>query len=182
MRLAYGDLIGGVSGDMFVAALLDLGLSLNKLKAELKKIPTLKFEIQLETFGTPVEGAVRLELLDNGARVAEATADAKAGVVKSSFPLTGKGPHAINVQLKEDASKTASVPIVGSREAERSPTTFSLVRPGPGHCVCFWYTSSIMCAAIRPSRRPGMMKTCAMYRRGMIRSPGNSPPKTKNSR
>ena len=45
MRLAYGDLIGGVSGDMFVAALLDLGLSLNKLRAELKKIPTLKFEI-----------------------------------------------------------------------------------------------------------------------------------------
>ena len=37
MRIAYGDLIGGVSGDMFVAALLDLGLSLNKLRAELKK-------------------------------------------------------------------------------------------------------------------------------------------------
>ena len=45
MRIAYGDLIGGVSGDMFVAALLDLGLSLNKLRAELKKIPTLKFEL-----------------------------------------------------------------------------------------------------------------------------------------
>ena len=27
MPTAYGDLIGGVSGDMFVAALLDLGLS-----------------------------------------------------------------------------------------------------------------------------------------------------------
>ena len=46
MRIAYGDLIGGVSGDMFVAALLDLGLSLNKLKSELKKIPTLRFELQ----------------------------------------------------------------------------------------------------------------------------------------
>ncbi len=46
MGIAYGDLIGGVSGDMFVAALLDLGLSLNKVRSELKKIPTLKFEIK----------------------------------------------------------------------------------------------------------------------------------------
>ena len=46
MRLAYGDIIGGISGDMFVAALLDLGLSLSLLKAELKKIPTLRFELK----------------------------------------------------------------------------------------------------------------------------------------
>ena len=45
MKIAYGDLIGGVSGDMFVAALLDLGLSLNRLRGELKKIPTLQFDI-----------------------------------------------------------------------------------------------------------------------------------------
>ncbi len=45
MKLAYGDLIGGLSGDMFVAALLDLGLPLNLLRTELKKIPTLKFEL-----------------------------------------------------------------------------------------------------------------------------------------
>jgi hypothetical protein len=46
MRIAYGDLIGGVSGDMFVAALLDLGLSLNQLRAELRKIPTLSFNLK----------------------------------------------------------------------------------------------------------------------------------------
>jgi uncharacterized protein (TIGR00299 family) protein len=46
MRLAYGELIGGLSGDMFVAALLDLGVSLGKLKSELRKIPTLKFELK----------------------------------------------------------------------------------------------------------------------------------------
>jgi uncharacterized protein (TIGR00299 family) protein len=45
MRVAYGDLIGGVSGDMFVAALLDAGLPLNRLRAELRKIPGLKFQI-----------------------------------------------------------------------------------------------------------------------------------------
>jgi len=46
MKIAHGDLIGGVSGDMFVAALLDLGLPLAKLKSELKKIPTLRFDLR----------------------------------------------------------------------------------------------------------------------------------------
>jgi uncharacterized protein (TIGR00299 family) protein len=46
MRIAYGELIGGLSGDMFVAALVDLGLSLNKLRSDLRKIPTLKFELK----------------------------------------------------------------------------------------------------------------------------------------
>jgi len=46
MRIAYGDLIGGVSGDMFVAALLDLGLPLDRLRDELKKITTLQFDIR----------------------------------------------------------------------------------------------------------------------------------------
>jgi pyridinium-3,5-bisthiocarboxylic acid mononucleotide nickel chelatase len=47
MRIGYGDLIGGISGDMFVAALLDLGLSLEVLTQELRKIPTLKFELNV---------------------------------------------------------------------------------------------------------------------------------------
>jgi uncharacterized protein (TIGR00299 family) protein len=47
MRIAYGDLIGGISGDMFVGAMLDLGLSLSKLKSELKKIPTLRYALSV---------------------------------------------------------------------------------------------------------------------------------------
>jgi pyridinium-3,5-bisthiocarboxylic acid mononucleotide nickel chelatase len=45
MRIAYGDLIGGISGDMFVAALLDLGLPLELLTRELRKISMLKVEL-----------------------------------------------------------------------------------------------------------------------------------------
>ena len=45
MRVAYGDLIGGISGDMFVGAMLDLGLPLNSLQSELKKIPTLRYTL-----------------------------------------------------------------------------------------------------------------------------------------
>jgi uncharacterized protein (TIGR00299 family) protein len=56
MKIVYGDLIGGASGDMFAAALLDLGLPLAALKAELKKIPGLKY--RLEVGGKKV-GAIR---------------------------------------------------------------------------------------------------------------------------
>ena len=47
MKIAYGDLIGGISGDMFVGAMLDLGLPLSTLKAELKKIPTLRYTLTI---------------------------------------------------------------------------------------------------------------------------------------
>jgi len=47
MRIAYGDLIGGVSGDMFVGALLDLGLELNQLKSELKKLSGLDYRLEV---------------------------------------------------------------------------------------------------------------------------------------
>jgi len=47
MKIAYGDLIGGVSGDMFVGALLDLGLELDKLKSELKKLPGLNYRLEV---------------------------------------------------------------------------------------------------------------------------------------
>lgn len=47
MRIAYGDLIGGVSGDMFVGALLDVGLSLDRLKSELKKLPGLNYRLEV---------------------------------------------------------------------------------------------------------------------------------------
>lgn len=47
MRIAYGDLIGGISGDMFVAALVELGLSVEVLSRELRTIPTLNFELNV---------------------------------------------------------------------------------------------------------------------------------------
>lgn len=49
MSIAYGELVGGISGDMFVAALLDAGLPLKRLQRELKKIPGLAFELRTTT-------------------------------------------------------------------------------------------------------------------------------------
>jgi len=63
MRLAYGDLIGGISGDMLVAALLDLGLPLGKLKAELKKIPTLKFALKTSKKSVHSVRATRFQVI-----------------------------------------------------------------------------------------------------------------------
>jgi hypothetical protein len=87
--------------------------------------PRLKMTLRLETFGVPVHGAVRLELLDRNTRVAETHADVKHGVVHCAFELTGEGPHAVNVQMAGDPSRTATVPIIGSRKSERSRTVFS---------------------------------------------------------
>jgi len=62
MRIAYGESIGGVSGDMFVAALLDLGLPLNKLRSELRKIPGLKFKIAAARDSVNGIGAMRFSV------------------------------------------------------------------------------------------------------------------------
>jgi hypothetical protein len=87
--------------------------------------PQLAFTLRLEAFGVPVHGPIRLELTDRSARLAECRAEARHGEVQSTFVLTGEGPHAINVQMIGDPSRTATVPILGSRKAERSPTVFS---------------------------------------------------------
>jgi pyridinium-3,5-bisthiocarboxylic acid mononucleotide nickel chelatase len=63
VKIAYGELIGGISGDMFVGAMLDLGLSLNKLKSELKKIPTLKYRLEVAKKTIHSIGATRFHVM-----------------------------------------------------------------------------------------------------------------------
>jgi hypothetical protein len=87
--------------------------------------PLLAVKLRLESFGTPIDGKVKLQLTDRGARLDSVTAEARAGVVEASFTIFGEGPHAINAQLVSDPGRTATVPIVGSRAAERSRTVFS---------------------------------------------------------
>ena len=47
MRIAYFDLISGLSGDMTVGALLHLGLPRGKLERELKKLPGLRYRLEV---------------------------------------------------------------------------------------------------------------------------------------
>ncbi len=84
----------------------------------------LTFGLRLEAFAVPINGEVDLELTERGARLTRWRAAAADGLVQSRCTLEGEGPHALNVQLVDDPSRTATVPIVGSRKAERTLTTF----------------------------------------------------------
>src|SRR3989338_7686850 len=46
MKSAYFDCFSGISGDMILGALIDLGLDLNYLKNELKKLNLGNYEIE----------------------------------------------------------------------------------------------------------------------------------------
>jgi hypothetical protein len=48
MKIAYFDCFAGISGDMFVGALIDLGLDLEALRAELGKLPLDGFRLEAE--------------------------------------------------------------------------------------------------------------------------------------
>ncbi|MHB2015522.1 MAG: tetratricopeptide repeat protein [Candidatus Xenobia bacterium] len=85
----------------------------------------LKVKLSLTSFGVPVEGAVQLELTEKLHREQPQTVTAENGVASGSFLLRGEGPHAINVQLVADPSRTATVPLVGTRASERSLTSVS---------------------------------------------------------
>ncbi|MBI2862536.1 MAG: nickel pincer cofactor biosynthesis protein LarC [Chloroflexi bacterium] len=48
MRVAYFDCFSGASGDMILGALVDAGLSLEQLRAELEKLPATGYHIDVE--------------------------------------------------------------------------------------------------------------------------------------
>ncbi|MCA9668571.1 MAG: hypothetical protein KC503_23425 [Myxococcales bacterium] len=85
----------------------------------------LLLRVGLTTFGVPAEGEVQLELLDDGRRIQTRRAQAEQGVLETTLTLTGEGPHTVNFVLGSDPSRTATLPIVGSRRAERSATRAS---------------------------------------------------------
>jgi uncharacterized protein (TIGR00299 family) protein len=85
MRILYGDLIGGVSGDMFVAALLDLGLPLEILKSELKKIPTLKYRLEVGTKKLNAINATRFRVICGKNEAERSWKDIRALIQQSSL-------------------------------------------------------------------------------------------------
>lgn len=85
----------------------------------------LAVTFRLDSFGVAVNGKVQLNLLDRTTSISSFTAEARDGIAEASFKLTGEGPHQVAIQLANDPSKTATVPLRGSRESERSNTIFS---------------------------------------------------------
>jgi len=90
MRIAYGDLIGGVSGDMFAAALLDVGLPLALLKAELKKIPTLQFALKVSRKAVHSIRATRFQVICPKQEPPRAWREIRRLLERSSLPAAIK--------------------------------------------------------------------------------------------
>lgn len=88
-----------------------------------------RFQLHLESFGHPVNGLVRVELENNGKRVAQFECRAEDGRCSGGLQLTGDGPHSIGVQVVSEPEKTATIPIIGSRRSERVPSLFSALGP-----------------------------------------------------
>jgi len=86
MRIAYGDLIGGISGDMFVGAMLDLGLPLNRLKSELKKIPTLRYTLTVSKKTVHSIGATRFHVICPDQEAGRSWRQIQSLVNRSSLP------------------------------------------------------------------------------------------------
>jgi len=85
----------------------------------------LDVTLNVESFGVPVNGQVRITLLDRANIVTTVVVDAVDGAVSTSVKLTGVGPHVLSIQLVSDPAKTATVPLRGTRETERVLTRFS---------------------------------------------------------
>ena len=83
MKIAYGDLIGGISGDMFVGAMLDLGLSLRKLKAELRKISGLRYTVNVSRKSVCGIGATRFHVLCPAQESARSWKEIRTRIAKS---------------------------------------------------------------------------------------------------
>ncbi|HXV84343.1 MAG TPA: nickel pincer cofactor biosynthesis protein LarC [Candidatus Binatia bacterium] len=86
MKIAYGELIGGISGDMFVAALLDLGLPLAKLKSELKKIPTLRYRLTVYKKTVHSIRATRFQVTCDNKKAGRSWKQIRTLIAKSRLP------------------------------------------------------------------------------------------------
>lgn len=64
MRIAYLDCIGGISGNMCLGALLDAGLPLDSLEAELRKLPLDDYQLRVESVKRGPLGATLVEVVE----------------------------------------------------------------------------------------------------------------------
>ncbi len=90
MKIAYGELIGGISGDMFVAAMLDLGLPLVKLKSELKKIAGLRYRLTVLKKTVQSIRATRFHVVCPDKEKARSWKQIRSLIAKSRLPSSVK--------------------------------------------------------------------------------------------
>jgi len=90
MRQAYLDGSSGISGDMFLGALLDAGLPADKLFAELKKIPLGFYELKRTRAMRGSLVGTRVEIRAPGEQPHRKLADIEGLIEKASLPEEAK--------------------------------------------------------------------------------------------
>ena len=84
--VAYLDMIGGVSGDILLGAMLDVGLSLDDLRAELEKLPDRGYDLSAEHVKRGALDATLLHVnLDDDGRRPRGFADFTASIQQSGL-------------------------------------------------------------------------------------------------
>ncbi len=86
----------------------------------------LEFALEVESFQQPFDGALEIELLDEGVCVAQIVVEPSApGQFEGAFNLAGDGPFRLRLIGREDQQRTCEVVIPGTRKAERDLTVVS---------------------------------------------------------
>ena len=111
MRVAYFDLVSGISGDMTVAALLDLGLPRKVLREELDKLPGVGFRIRVGKKVVNGIRATRFQVLPGEAQPERSWADIRRLIERSRLSAEVKSRGlAVFSRLAEAEGKVHGVP------------------------------------------------------------------------
>lgn len=89
----------------------------------------LSLKLNLQRFGAPYNGDLRVDLLDDEQRIDCQFASAREGLAFVRLELTGDGPHRLEVFLRGDSTATANISLPGSRREEREETLLSQCGP-----------------------------------------------------
>src|SRR5688572_9093473 len=86
MRIAYFDGASGASGGMLLGALVDAGLELDALRAELRKLPLQGYELSAEPVARAGIRATKVAVETKGDVPRRGLADIRALVEAASLP------------------------------------------------------------------------------------------------
>ena len=110
MRTAYFDLVSGISGDMTVAALLDLGVPAKRLREELEKLGGVSFRIRVGKKNVNGIRATRFQVLPGKGQPRRSWSDIHGLIEESGLPAEVKARSiAVFSKLAEAEGKVHGV-------------------------------------------------------------------------
>ena len=89
--IAYADCFSGVSGDMFLGALIDAGLEIDLLQAELEKLGLEDFRLRSSKIQDHAISATRLQIDSGNPDTPRSWKDIRILITHSGLPETIKG-------------------------------------------------------------------------------------------